>query len=256
MANPCNILVTRPSGQADSLMNSLQQAGFHCVHQPLIDIVPVENDPLLKQRMLNLDHYQTVISVSANASKIALDWIDEYWPQPPVDIQWLAVGPTSADELAPLMQTVKTPELAQTEGMLAMPELQADQVNGQKVLILRGQGGRETLAQTLAERGAEVHYAELYGRQPVAIEEGVLSDLCEQQHIDTAILTSGDLVKQFIDKLSNPELLASIRLVVPSQRVAQYAKDLGATHVVQSEGANSQSLLKCIQTLVDSDTFS
>jgi len=246
-----SILVTRPQGQADDLMQSLQQAGFACVHQPLINIVPVEGDPLLKQHMMNLDLFQTVISVSANASKLALDWIDQYWPQLPVDIEWLAVGPTSAAAFDGLMLQPKTPELAKTEGMLAMPELQADTVAGQKILILRGKGGRETLAEVLSVRGAHVEYAELYERCPVPLADGALLSLCEQNKVNVAILTSGDLVKQFIEKLDAPQQLASITLVVPSERVADYASSLGASNVALSEGASTQSLLKTLQTLVE-----
>jgi len=252
----CNLLVTRPNGQADELLQQLQQLGFGVVHQPLIDIAPITDDPVLKQTMMNLDLFHTVISVSANASELALEWIDQYWPQLPVDIEWLAVGPTSAAPFVPLGLSPITPELAKTEGMLALPELQADVVAGQKILILRGEGGRETLADVLTERGAQVTYAELYRRAPIALAKGQLQGLCEQNQIRAAILTSGDIVKQFVDQLVDKQFLANCILIVPSERVAQYAQSLGATRVVNSEGANTQSLVNCVAALVEAGTFS
>ncbi len=252
----CNLLVTRPNGQADELLQQLQQRGFGVVHQPLIDIAPITDSPVLKQTMMNLDLFHTVISVSANASELALDWIDQFWPQLPVDIEWLAVGPTSAAPFSPLGITPTTPELAKTEGMLALPELQADVIAGQKILILRGEGGRETLAEVLTERGAHITYAELYRRAPIELAKGQLQDLCEQNQIRAAILTSGDLVKQFVTQLTDKRLLDSLIVIVPSERVAQYAKELGAVHVVNSEGANSQSLVNCVMALVEAGTFS
>lgn len=232
-------------------MESLNSAGYACVHQPLIDIVPVSNDPVLKQCMMNLDEYHTIISVSANASRIALDWLDQYWPQTPVGIEWLAVGPTSAAVFESIFISPKTPELAKTEGMLAMDALQRHRVAGQKILILRGKGGRETLANTLTERGATVHYAELYERSPVPLARGELLALCQQHQINLAVLTSGDLVKQFIDQLNDSNRLADITLVVPSERVAAYAEQLGASKVALSEGADTQSVMKCLQMLVE-----
>jgi len=64
---------------------------------------------------------------------------------------------------------------ANSEALLAMPELA--QVNGQRFLIIRGQGGREELANVLRSRGASVDYLDVYKRVMPSIDNAKLLEL-------------------------------------------------------------------------------
>ena len=92
------VLVTRPAGQAQTICERLRDAGFHPVHQPMLKILGcAEPAAEQRQRVMELDQYQWVIFVSGNAVKFGMNWIEQFWPQLPVGINWYTVGSGSAD---------------------------------------------------------------------------------------------------------------------------------------------------------------
>jgi uroporphyrinogen-III synthase len=214
------ILITRPQGQQHTLINALTEHQWLCFHQPLVKILPItESDQGfhdLKHKIMNIDVYDIIITVTSNASALANEWIDQYWPQLPVNIQWFAVGASSAAPLLPLGMDIKSPLDRHSEGLLELPELQ--DLAHKKVLILRGTGGRELIAQTLIQRGATVSYAQLYQRQPIQMIEGQLSALLTDQQIHYALVTSGEMAEQLANELA-PLAQERLHLVIPSQRI-------------------------------------
>ncbi len=250
--HPRTLLFTRPQGQGEDLINALQSADWRIVRQPLLQIAPFEQDnpkafQAIKQHILNLADFDVVISVSSNASTLAVDWIDQYWPQMPEQINWYAVGPSSAKPFKNLGISMVTPEGKHSEGLLALPELQ--NVQDKKVLILRGLGGRELLADTLKQRGAQVHYAELYERQAIPLEKGYLAGLLSSQQIHYALITSGEMAQQLAIELNNHEAHLALHLVVPSERIKKIALTLGFKQVHVCGHLNAHSLLACLDSL-------
>lgn len=215
-----NVLITRPEGQQHVLMKALSQNNWHGFHQPLLAIQPADENSAefhdIKNKIMNLDQYDIVITVTSNASTLAYDWIDQYWPQLPLHQQWFAVGSSSALPLLKLGMNIHCPENRHSEGLLELPELQ--KMGNKKVLILRGKGGRELIAETLTERGASVSYAELYQRTPVDISDGALSTLLTQQQIHYALVTSGEMAEQLANGLNN-QAKSTLHLIIPSQRI-------------------------------------
>lgn len=247
------IIVTRPDGQADELISAIEllarqsPLAAEIAHQPLINIVPVADDPQsaqLRQRMMNIDHYQAVIAISKNAAEIGLQWLDKYWPQPPVYVDWYGVGPTTADVLKTELEPVLMPaERFDSEGVLALDKLQ--QIEGQKILIWRGVGGRETLANVLRQRGAQVDYAELYERREVTYQGEDWDQLLDSHNLSEQpllLLSSGqalDIVEQQV-----PDLAHKVgAILVPSERVAEKASDKGYKQVLVAASARDQDVL-------------
>ena len=222
-------------------MQTLTDAGWHCLHQPLLRIIPIEeNHPQfhdMKNKVMNIDQYDIIITVTSNASTLALEWIDQYWPQLPVGIEWFAVGHSSAVPLMPLGMTFNVPDGHHSEGLLALPQLQ--HIQGKKVLILRGMGGREHLANTLTERGAQVSYCEFYERAPENLDKEQFSALLSQQQIHYALVTSGEMAQQLTECVDG-SLLSSIHLLVPSERIHKLlqkngqAQQFAAIHICPS----------------------
>lgn len=214
------ILITRPEGQQHTLIEALRHHHWQCFHQPLLAINPIEPQASgyhdVKNSIMNLDQYDIIITVTSNASTLAYEWIDQYWPQLPVHPIWFAVGNSSAQPLLKLGMNITSPAEKHSEGLLALPELQ--NIEGKNVLILRGKGGRELIAQTLSQRGANVRYAELYQRTPIDINDGRLSKLLTEQQIHYALVTSGEMADQLAQGLSAPAR-ESLHLIVPSQRI-------------------------------------
>lgn len=158
------ILVTRPAGQQQPLMQALQSAGHQPCHCPalLIEPLPVSEDT--RRRLMDLDLYHAVFFASANAARLALSAMADLWPQWPVGVHWLAVGKATAAEMATWHLSPEVPaEGFNSEAVLALPCLQM--LNEKKVLICRGDSGRELLANALSSRGADVVALPFYRRR-------------------------------------------------------------------------------------------
>lgn len=255
MAQPTrkgSILFTRPKGQGEELILALEENGWHCVRQPLLTIQPYTNEQPeafleIKQHILNLCDFDTVISVSSNASTLAVDWIDQYWPQIPEGINWYAVGPSSALPFKKLGIDFVTPAKNHSEGLLLLPDLQ--DMTHKKVLILRGKGGRELLADTLKARGATVHYAQLYERVALTFEEGELARLLSQQQIHYALITSAEMAQQLANELATHGAAMNLYLIVPSQRIATMASTLGFEKVHVCGHLKAKNLLASLDSI-------
>ncbi len=257
MANP-RVLVTRPLHQAQGQAELLASLGFEAVVLPLIDITPLnETDPafpLLRSRIMDLDLYHKVIFISANAVTAGMDLIDQYWPQLPIGIQWMAIGRQTAVKLAEFgITAIQSPHGYDSEALLAMPQLQ--QVNEQKVLIMRGEGGRETLAGELSQRGARVEYADLYRRSMPLYTSGQISSTIGDKPFAAVLLTSGEAVNNFSQLIADQHLntLKHTTLVVPSERVARIAAELGYTRVITASGPDNQAMAETVLSTIDMD---
>ncbi len=105
--------------------------------------------------------------VSKPAARLGLERLDRYWPQPPLTQRWFTVGAATAAILEAYGLDVAYPEQGDdSEALLALPAFeQALRVHDPKVLIMRGEGGREFLAERLRGQGVAVDYLELYRRR-------------------------------------------------------------------------------------------
>lgn len=252
------ILVTRPAHQAPGQAALLASLGVDPVLLPLLEITPVsESDPafpLLKSRIMDLDLYHHVIFISANAVSAGMDLIDQYWPQLPVGIEWLAIGEQTASKLLEFgISATRSPAGYDSEALLSLPRLQ--QMEGKKVLIMRGSGGRETLAEQLSQRGARVDYADLYHRSlpPYTLEQ--ISSTIGDSPLAAVLVTSGEAVIN-LDQLIADHRLGALKhttLVVPSERVARIANELGYTRVITASGPDNQAMAETVLSTIDMD---
>ena len=154
------ILVTRPARQAAGLAQKLAVLGATPIVFPAIVILPPADRAPLDRAHAALDRYDIAIFVSANAVEYGV-------PAPgawPATLRAFAPGPGTAEALA----AVGHPRRAipattfDSEGLLALPELRSRA--GKRVVIFRGDGGRDHLGDTLRARGARVDYVDCYRR--------------------------------------------------------------------------------------------
>jgi len=240
------VLVTRPLAQAQAMLELLKALGFEVLHQPCLAIDPVapgSEDGLQSKRLaMDLDSFDQVIVISTNAAHYWLQLVQDYWPQWPVDVQWWAMGQTTQAQLQASGIEALRPRLGDTsEDLLAdlIPRLKAPQ----KVLIVRGRGGRETLAQTLIAAAARVEYAQCYERTMPLINKQALLQL--DAFVPQAIvLQSGQTLANFDQLLGGQSWCDKQHtlLLLPSDRVAQQAKALGYQNLRVSEGASNQAM--------------
>lgn len=219
------IWVTRPEGQQAPLVALLERAGFKAVVQSSLQLEALPISPEDKERLINIDNYQAVFFVITNAVRYALKVLEDYWPQWPVGVNWLAVGDATAKALSAAGFVPQWPESGfNSEAALAMPSLQ--QMEGQKVLILRGETGRELFTDTLRARGATVERIPLYRRRchpslkwPSPAPDAVMVTSVESWHCiqqcggaklhDTLIIAGSERIAQAIHEMGFKSVVAA-----------------------------------------------
>ncbi|OFE12934.1 hypothetical protein PHACT_07095 [Pseudohongiella acticola] len=247
-----SVLLTRPQMQSASLVKAINSHGGQVCELPLIEIDPVD-DPdaceAIKARILSLDQYDAAIFISTNAARIALEWIDAWWPQVPDGLAAYAVGPGTAQVLRALDWPVNCSDKGVTsEDLLALPGLQ--NISGQRIALVRGVGGRELIAETLRERGATVDYLELYHRRTPDYGTDMLLTMIRQQQINAIVVTSAQILDVLLHFLQNdPTTITSIPVIVPSERIRQHAINAGVVRVINAGGANDETVLEALATV-------
>jgi len=246
-----NVLVTRPQHQAAEWQNALHKQGASTQAVPLLAIQPVSAAAHLqeiKNVILDLDLYQTAIFVSQNAVNYGCDWIDRYWPQLPVGVQWLAVGKKTAESLLSEGFEVRSAEgEMNSEALLKLPSLQ--DVQGQRVLIFRGRGGRPHLADVLTARGAKVHHCELYERLlPKEAPAQLAAVQCAGNEALVLSVHSGESFKNLCENMPQAKsaLCLELPVLLPGQRVAELAQKAGFKNIIVAENATSESMLAAL----------
>lgn len=243
------VLVTRPRKQSAEWLTALQQVGAEPVVFPTLEIETLSLGPQQRDIILNLDQYQVVIVVSANAATLGLEVLSEYWIQWPVCQQWMAVGPATGEAMANWGLDVLVMQQGGTsETLLDLQQLQS--LDGQKILILRGQGGRETLAETLTRRGAVVDYLELYHRILPSPDPTELIGYLEQDSSIILTVTSGEGLRNLMTMLANHVTqLQQCPLVVVSGRLARFARDQGFSQVWQAASPAAADVIHTLEQL-------
>lgn len=241
------VLLTRPAEESSALAATLSEAGIFSSSLPLLDIeaLPVTAEQHAVFR--DLGRYSAVIVVSKPAARLALHLFDQPWPQLP----WFSVGAATAQVLADHGLNVHYPSSGDdSEALLALPALrEAIARPGARVLILRGEGGRELLAERLREQGASVDYLELYRRLLPAYGAGALMQRIQLERLNGVVVSSGQgfLHLQALAGEDWP-VVAQLPLFVPSPRVYEMARAAGAEKVVDCRGASAAALLVALRS--------
>ncbi len=236
-------LVVRPAAQANQLVQMLRQLGHAPLCCPLLETRPGCDLPHLGEMLREAD---LVIAVSMHAVHFAHYFLlqtGQTWPH----IDYFAVGQASADAFAEAGIQALCPADPRSEGLLALPALQG--VSGRRVLILRGNDGRDLIARTLASRGALVHYCATYERHYPDLDGDALIRHWQAAGLDSLLITSGELLQRLLALVPGPQhpWLYDRLLVVPSPRVAEMAEGAGFTRIVIAQGASNQALVAALE---------
>ncbi|MDI1276312.1 uroporphyrinogen-III synthase [Methylobacter sp.] len=244
------VLVTRPEHQAENLSRLIEQRGGIAVRFPTLEIVSRDDDRI-KSTLENLDGFQWVVFISANAVNFALKANSGKIPRTK-SVRFAAVGQATAQAMKMAGLPIDlVPEYGyNSEALLEMPQLQ--QVEGQNCLIVRGEGGREQLATTLRSRGAEVDYLEVYKRIIPRMDSSPVVELLAQHRLDVITVTSAEALQNLSLMLGekNNKLLSLIPLVVVSDRIRCLAADMGFNRITVTDSPIDTAILETVITCV------
>ncbi|MDE0840717.1 MAG: uroporphyrinogen-III synthase [Porticoccaceae bacterium] len=239
------VLVVRAQRDSDEFLALLQRAGSVVDCLPIMSIQPLEESPEIKRAILDFDLNDRTIFISVYAARLGLHWIDQYWPMLPLGMAYFAVGNQTAKVLRDSGCDVTTPHSEfTTEGLLAMPELQ--DLEGRRVLIFCGSGGRQKLADSLLLRGARVDSCALYRR--CIKEQNLQLARAQLAQTDCLVVHSG----QLLQALAAPpaKIAARLSLVVPSPRLGAMAEELGYRRVEIAQSAAPLAMYAATKTVL------
>lgn len=227
LADLC-ILVTRPREQARNLCRLIEAAGGRALAVPVLEIRP-SDDPAPARALVDcLETFDLAIFISTNAVDYGHRLVMSRGGWPP-GLRLAVVGKRSAEALVRygMYADICPKQVFNSESLLAEEEMW--QVAGKKIIIFRGEGGRELLASTLRERGATVSYAEVYRRTIPEDSPARLNPLLHDDDVDIIVVSSNEGIQNLykITDVENRDKLLQIPLVVMSHRNALFARKLG-----------------------------
>ena len=243
---PCNlgglsVLVTRPEEQAAALCEAIQAAHGRPLRFPALEILGPPDKKAVRAQLADLGKVDLLIFVSANAVRYAFPQMPDNIP---LNLQVAAVGSATAkvlDEYG-LEPTLLPQDSMDSEGLLALPQLQ--DVAGRRILIVRGNGGRETLRETLEQRGATVEYVEVYRRRiPQRNPANLIANWA--QMVEVVTVSSAQILDNLFTLLGTEgePLLQGTPLLVVSTRIAEHAAERGCEVIYVADSALDADVL-------------
>ncbi|MEI6025640.1 MAG: uroporphyrinogen-III synthase [Betaproteobacteria bacterium] len=239
MNRPC-VIVTRPRSQATAWVQALVEHGLQAQSLPLIDIAPPPEPVAVQQAWQRLATLDFVMFVSMNA-------VAHFFALRPPDVRWpagLRAGSTGPGTTAALrgcgvaQADIAQPALGEPSESEALWRQVADQPwGGRHVLVVRGEDGRNWLAQQFAQAGAEVEFLVAYQRRPPLLDEAA-TQLLAAAAVDPSghvwLFSSSEAVSHLRALDPQADWSAS-RAVATHARIAQAARAAGFTQVLVVE---------------------
>jgi len=222
------VVITRPRLQAQALTDLITANGGTAVLFPVIEIVaPADPGPLMAQ-LNRLDECDIAIFISANAVTAGMKFVQAAGGLP-TTLHLAVVGDATARALANsgYQADIHPKNKFNSEALLAVEEM--NNVAGKKIIIFRGDGGRELLADTLRTRGASVEYAECYQRVKPDIDVSNLMNHWQNNDIDAIVVMSNQGIRNLQEMVgkAGQTYEQDSQLVVIRERTLKLAQQSG-----------------------------
>jgi uroporphyrinogen-III synthase len=252
-ARTARVLVTRPAEQAGPWVERLRERGIAAEALPLIEIAPPADTAALRAAWADLATCRLVVFVSANA-------VLHFFAARPAALAWPdgvdagAPGSGTADALRAAgvaAASIVTPaaDAAQFDSESLWARLHARDWRGARVLVVRGDGGRDWLGERLVAAGAKVDTVSAYRRLAPSFAGA------ERDRLDAAI-ADADAVWLFssseaianLEQAAGAGRFAAARAVATHPRIAARARSLGFAVVVEA-APGLDAVIACLQSM-------
>lgn len=252
MASRPRVLISRPGERARPLRETLSARGAEVETLEAMRLEPLVETPAMRQAWLDFDNFHRVVVVSPFAARCLAEGLDRYWPQLPLGSRFYAVGAATAEilhrELGVRVRRPPAEAGTTSEALLSLPSLR--RLDGQRVLLAAGEGGRSVLGETLAERGARITRLALYRRVLQPLDEAAVARLASGDFA-ALVVTSGELLEHLAGWCGKAAL--NQPLIVSSRRLATLAHTLGFLRPVMAQGASPAALAAAVADVCDLD---
>ena len=245
------IVNTRPGHQQEKLTALLTAEGACVLSFPALEIVDTATTDFLRNLATNLANYQIAIFISRNAVDGAFRFLGNAALPEGLHLGVIGAGTRAAlaEKVDALEARLISSEFYASEGLLDAQALQ--RVDGQNILIFRGQQGRNLLGDELRRRGARVDYCEVYRRQQPALAADALTHLLEGTLPTLILFTSTEGMRFLLDLIEpgSRALLLRIPWLLISERMRESALKLGHNASIIIAGNASDGGIR--QTICD-----
>ena len=240
------VAITRPSDQAKKLTSLIEAAGGHVILFPLIEIIGLDDYSQFEREIAHIAEYDWIIFISSNAVQHGMPHLLKHTL--PNRLRFAAIGPVTASELQDFgIQNVLIPQgRYDSESLLSLTELQ--EMQGKKLMIVRGIGGREVLAETLKSRGAEVTFAECYQRINPQKNIETLHQAWVNHQLQAIVVTSSEAMRYLLDFASHASWLWEVTLCVNHARIAEQPIAMGIK-VKVADAPGDEAMLATLHNL-------
>lgn len=236
------ILVTRPTGRHLNLCRLIEANGGKCLHYPVISIAPPPELDI--RQLLKLREQLHSFTMAIFISPTAVEQSAIYFPVLPEHFTIVSLGSKTTQALLAqnIQVNIEAPE-HNSESLLQSAKFQMPDIDGQRILIFRGNGGRALLGDTLVRRGAQVRYVETYQRQ---LPPHPPLDKQQVAKLDAITISSNESLDNLITLMEDPTPLIDIPLLVPTARAVTLARQHGFKTIIQTENATDEAFLDAL----------
>nr|WP_315257821.1 uroporphyrinogen-III synthase [uncultured Duganella sp.] len=253
------VVITRPLAQAQPLADRVAALGRAVEILPLLEIAPLADQRPLQAMLARLERYALVAFVSPNAIDAAFAHI-QHWP---AGVTAAVVGEGSRAALAArgVPHIVSPADSANSDSEHLLQTLDLAALNGKPVLIIRGESGRELMADGLRAAGALVDVVPAYRRSVPALTPALAARLRQLlMRQNDWIITSSEALRGLCGLLAKVDLqqadamqhnsvvaMQQQHLIVPHARIAETANKLGFSKLTLT-GSGDERLLAALQS--------
>lgn len=252
------VVVTRPRQQALPFASRVQALGRRAEIFPLLDIEALDDPSGLRAVLARLHEFALVVFVSPNAIDAAFaQRPDEGWPSA-VAIGVVGEGSRVAlcahgvdQQCAQIYSPAPEARMDSEELLKALP---LAQLRGQRVLVVRGQHGRDLLGEALTAHGVQVEFVTAYRRLTPQLTPplqaqllGLIDDGAEWIVTSSEALRNLRELARLAGGADRVVKLQRQRLIVSHHRIAQTAHELGFVTVILA-GSGDERLLAALQS--------
>lgn len=248
------VIVTRPAAQAADWVERLRACAIDAVALPLIGIAPVADPAALRAAWQALPQQRLVVFVSPNA-------VEHFFAQRPAGANWPPAllagspGPGTTGALlglgvAPDRVVEPAPDAAQFDSESLWQQLRGHDWRGANVLVVRGDGGRDWLARTLHDAGAQVAHLTAYRRVAPRFDAhtaAVLHDARAQPAAHLWFFSSSEAIDNLAAAASADDWREALAIAT-HPRIAARARQLGFARVTEARPTLA-AVVACIQSI-------
>ncbi|HEX9560906.1 MAG TPA: uroporphyrinogen-III synthase [Candidatus Dormibacteraeota bacterium] len=220
------VLVTRPGGESDPLVQALRQRGYRVHAVPTVQTEAVQLDSR------SLASFDWVVFTSARG----VDAVDEL----PFGSRFAAVGPETANALrARGVEPAHVPLTTDGEGLgKSLPD-----VEGKRVALVRASAADTDLPDILRRRGAAVEEITAYRTVEAPPESAhPLRTALADPDLRAAVFASGSAVRGFVELVGTVQVPA----ITIGARTTARARDLGFRVIAEAKTQSVAGLVDAV----------